>query len=101
MAITRAWDEQGYQFDAAIPVMMRPVELSGRVQAGQSPSGPSVRVVHIGPYDRMAPSYEKLAAYMAAHGLREGNVSWEHYISDPGVTPEEELITHIYFLVGD
>jgi len=101
MAITRAWDEQGYQFDAAIPVVMRPVELSGRVRAGQSPSGPSVRVVHIGPYDRMAPSYEKLAAYMAAHGLREGNVSWEHYISDPGVTPEDELITHIYFLIGD
>lgn len=101
MAITRAWSEQGYQFDAAIPVAMRPVDLSGRVRAGQSPSGPSVRVVHIGPYDRMTPSYEKLAAYMAAHGLREGNVSWEHYISDPGATPEEELITHIYFLIGD
>ena len=101
MAITRAWSEQGYQFDAAIPVAMRPVELSGRVRAGQSPSGPSVRVVHIGPYDRMAPSYEKLAAYMAANGLREGSVSWEHYISDPGATPEEELITHIYFLIGD
>jgi len=100
MAITRVWDEQGYQFDAAIPVIMKPVELSGRVQAGQSPSGPSVRVVHRGPYAQMAPSYVKLAAYMAAHGLSEGRVSWEHYISDPGETPEDELLTYIYFQIG-
>ena len=99
MAITRAWEEEGYEFDAAIPVVMKPVELSGRVRVGQSPSGPSVRVVHKGPYDRMALSYDKLAAYMAAHGLREGHVSWEHYISDPGETPQEELITHIYFAI--
>jgi effector-binding domain-containing protein len=101
MAITRAWDEQGYQFDAAIPVRMKPVELSGRVLAGQSPSGPSVRVVHRGPYDRMAPSYQKLAAYMDAHQLLEGSVSWEHYISDPGETVEDELVTHIYFQIGN
>jgi len=101
MAITRAWDEQGYQFDAAIPVRMKSVELSGRVLAGQSPSGPSVRVVHRGPYDRMAPSYQKLAAYMAAHDLPEGSVSWEHYISDPGETVEDDLVTHIYFQIGN
>ncbi len=100
MAITRAWDEEGYRFDAAIPVVMKPVELTGNVRVGQSPSGPSVRVVHRGPYERMTPSYEKLAAYMAAHGLREGSVSWEYYVSDPLQTPDENLITHIYFQIA-
>ncbi len=100
MAITRAWDEGGYQFDAAIPVVMKPVELTGNVRAGQSPSGPSLRVVHRGPYERMTPSYEKLAAYMAAHGLREGSVSWETYVSDPAHTPGDDLITHIYFQIA-
>jgi effector-binding domain-containing protein len=99
MTITRAWDESGYDFDAAIPVHMAPVELTGKVQAGVSPSGRVVRVIHHGPYDHMMPTYEKLAAYMGAHGLREGPVSWEQYISDPGVTPSDELITHIYFLI--
>jgi effector-binding domain-containing protein len=47
----------------------------------------------------MSPTYEKLAAYMAVHGLKEGRVSWEHYISDPGQTPAAEIITHIYFLI--
>ena len=100
MAITRAWDEQGYRLDAAIPVVLQAVELTGNVRVGQSPSGPSVRVVHQGPYERMTPSYEKLAAYMAAHGLREGSVSWETYVSDPLQTPPDDLITHIYFQIA-
>jgi len=99
MTITRAWDENGYDFDAAIPVTMKDVQLSGNVQAGESPSGRVVRVVHRGPYDRMMPSYEKLSAYMAAHGLREGSVSWEQYVSDPATTAPEDLVTHIYFLI--
>lgn len=99
MTITRAWDESGYAFDAAIPVIMKEVELSGNVQAGVSPSGRVVRVIHHGPYDRMMPTYEKLSAYMRAHGLEEGSVSWEQYISDPGQTAADELITHIYFMI--
>lgn len=101
MAITRAWDQQGYAFDAAIPVRVGGVVPEGEVRAGFSPSGRAVRVIHRGAYDRMMPTYEKLTAYMAAHGLREGKISWEQYISDPGVTPEDELVTHIYFLLAD
>ncbi len=101
MAISRAWNEQGNRLDAAIPVVMKPIEPSGNLRLGTSPSGRAVRLTHRGAYARMALSYEKLAAYMAAHGLREGDVSWEHYISDPGTTPENDLITHIYFLIGD
>ena len=99
LAITRAWDDRAYEFDAAIPVEMKDVALEGRIRSGESPSGRAVRVIHRGPYDRMSPSYEKLAAYMAAHGLKEGRISWEHYISDPGETPPEDLVTHIYYLV--
>jgi len=101
MAITRAWDAEDYEFDAAIPVPPGEVALSGRVRAGTSPAGRAVRLIHRGPYDRMPASYAKLAAYMAAHGLKEGRVSWEQYISDPGKTPPEEAVTHIYFLIDD
>jgi effector-binding domain-containing protein len=101
MAITRGWNEEGYRFDAAIPVAGINVELTGRLNFGQSPAGRAVRVVHRGPYDDMAPSYEKLAAYMAVHGLAEGDVSWEQYISDPGETAAVDLVTHIYFRVAD
>jgi effector-binding domain-containing protein len=101
MAITRAWDETGYRFDAAVPVVMQALELTGNIQAGQSPSGLSVRVVHKGPYESMTPTYEKLAAYMAAHAFREGQVSWEYYVADPAETPAEELLTYIFFQIAD
>jgi effector-binding domain-containing protein len=100
MTITRAWDERGYQFDAAIPVIMKPVEIVGNIRVGKSPSGLCVRVVHQGPYETMMPSYEKLAAYMSVHGLKEGPVSWEHHISDSSQIPGEVSITHIYFQIA-
>jgi effector-binding domain-containing protein len=100
MAVTHAGNRNGYAFDAAIPVVMKTVELTGRVQSGTTPGGRAVRVVHRGPYEQMIPTYEKISAYMGAHGLREGPVSWEQYISDPGQTRSEDLVTHIYFLIG-
>ena len=99
MAITRAQNTGNYELSAAIPVTHTDIALTGAVRAGKSPAGRAVRVVHRGPYDRMATSYEKLAAYMAINGIGEGRVSWEHYISDPGKTPPVDTVTHIYFLV--
>jgi len=99
MTITHAGSSTGYAFDAAIPIVMKDFELSGRVRAGTTPTGRAVRVVYRGPYDQMIPTYEKLSAYMSAHGLRQGPVSWEQYISDPGQTGSADLITHIYFLI--
>lgn len=99
MAISRAWDESGYSFDAAIPVESADVPPEGDVRIGQSPSGRVLRVIHRGAYDQMMPTYEKISAYMGAHGIQDAGVSWEQYISDPGNTRTEDLITHIYFLL--
>lgn len=101
ITISSAWDAENYTFDAAIPVVAEPLELTGRVQFGKSPGGPAVRVIHRGAYNRMSESYAELAAYMAAHGLAEGRVSWEQYISNPGETEPGEAVTHIYFLIGN
>ena len=101
MAITRAWEEGGYQFDAAIPVEYIPTDLTGDIKSGQSPSGPAVRAVHHGGYDQMMPTYSKLAAYMSAHGLRQGQVSWEHYISDPASTEQADRVTLVYIMLED
>ncbi len=99
MVITRVLDRGSYHLDAAIPVDVIPAELSGHINAGLSPSGPAVRAVHYGQYDQITSSYEKLVAYMSAHGLKRGEVSWEHYISDPGNTAQAERVTHIYIML--
>jgi effector-binding domain-containing protein len=99
MAITRAWEEGGYRFDAAIPVDFVPLDLTGNIESGLSPEGPAVRAVHHGAYDQMMPTYAKLAAYISAHGLRQGQVSWEHYVTDPGSTAQTDAITHVYIML--
>ncbi|MDX2419164.1 MAG: GyrI-like domain-containing protein, partial [Xanthomonadales bacterium] len=99
MAITRAREDGSYQFDAAIPVDFIPSGLTGNINSGLSPAGPAVRAVHHGGYDQMKHTYAKLAAYMSAHGLRQGQVSWEHYVSDPGSTTPTDMITHVYIML--
>jgi effector-binding domain-containing protein len=47
----------------------------------------------------MMPTYEKLDAYISAHGLGHGNVSWEHYITDPAHTAPQDMVTHIYIML--
>ena len=101
MAITRAWEEGSYQFDAAIPVEFIPQVLTGKINSGLSPAGPAVRAVHHGGYDQMMPTYSKLAAYMSAHGLSHGQVSWEHYVTDPGMTAKADMITYVYIMLED
>ena len=101
MTITRSRDGQGLLLEAAIPVLTAGAEPGGHVRGGLSPGGRAARVVHRGPQDGMGASYEKLAAWMAVHGLQEGRVSWEQYVSDPAQTPPEELLTHIYALLAD
>ena len=99
MSIIRSRNENGFQFDAAIPVARSNIDPPGNIKAGWSPSGEAIRVVHKGAYSSIAETYRKAASYMAVRGVGQGGVSWEHYITDPGSTPEDQLITHIYFLI--
>ena len=101
MAITHVSGEKRYELQAAIPVVPRDMEPSGRIRSGHSPAGRALRVTHHGPYRDLSRSYDQLAAWMAAHGMAAGSVSWEQYISDPGKTDPENLITHIYMRVAD
>lgn len=101
MALTRSWNDGSFSFEAAIPVKRVDIPVTGSIKWGTSPSGQAVRVIHRGTYDTMSQSYEKLAAWMGAHGYNAGQVSWEQYISDPGRTPVNERLTHIYYLLAD
>jgi len=100
MVINHSGGENGYELLAAIPIEAAPDELAPHIMAGTSPTGPAVRIIHRGPYSGMVTSYQKLTAYMDVHDLTEGEYSWEHYISDPAETPENELVTYIFYQVA-
>jgi len=59
-----------------------------------------LKVVHRGPYQGLWDTHAKIDAYVAAHGLEKVDRIWEVWVSDPGETPEEELVTHIFVPIG-
>ncbi len=103
-AINDHWnEEQGYGFDAAIPIASepsRPLAEDSPVQITRTYAGPVVKIVHRGPYSDLEATHGKIGAYLAARGLEASDRSWEEFLSDPGSTPEEELLTHIYYPIS-
>ncbi|MDH5620318.1 MAG: GyrI-like domain-containing protein, partial [Gammaproteobacteria bacterium] len=61
--------------------------------------GPVIRVRHLGSYRDLTRTHRKIAAYLAALGIERNGDPWESYVSDPGDTPETELLTYVYYPV--
>ena len=103
ISINKSWDEAGYAFDAGMPIASAPeteIPEDSPVKIGETYGGRVLRVVHTGAYDGLPATYDKIEAYLAAHGLEATGPSWDEWVSDPGDTPEEELITHIFHPLG-
>lgn len=103
LAITREFNEETkfWQFDAALPVDKADLVLppESEVKTGQTYIGLALKITHKGPYAAMEPTYQQLIAYKTLVGYEDNGNSWEHYITDPGNTPEAELLTHVYWPV--
>ncbi|HEV8374675.1 MAG TPA: SRPBCC family protein [Candidatus Polarisedimenticolia bacterium] len=98
MTINTKWADSRYEFDAAIPVDRVPeteVASDSPVKIKETYSGKALKVIHTGSYHDMHGTYEKLMAYMTANGYESAGPPWDEYVSDPGNTPEPELITNI------
>lgn len=104
LAIARSWGEGGFKFDAGIPYSGNITEEQledSPVQRGATSPGRIIQAVHIGPYAGISESYQKMLAFMGAHGFQPASDPWESYVSDPTVTPPEEMITIISYPVND
>lgn len=69
----------------------------GRVKVGQLPGGKLATATHIGAYDGIAETYERLTAFVAEKGLKPEDFMYEEYLNSPEDTPPEKLATNIYF----
>ncbi len=70
------------------------------VEVQTIPGGRVAAALHVGPYARLAETYERMMSAMAEQGLRPTAGPREIYLSDPDETPEQELTTRIEFPVG-
>jgi effector-binding domain-containing protein len=102
LAITNFRDERGWGFDAGMPVSGTPARGAGPdspVRMGETYGGRVVRAVHVGPYTSLEKTHAIVEAFITAHRLEVHGRRWEVFVSDPGDTPDEELITEVYFPV--
>lgn len=97
IGIDTRYDAEVYEFDAAIPVDRSDVVLTEPVQLGVTDAGRAVRVRHVGSYDGLDAATTAGQAYLALHQLKPRARVYTEFVSDPGQTPEAELISDIYF----
>lgn len=97
VAVYRDWSGENTFVDLGFPVSTEDAKKAGgTVLAGMTPSGHALKVVHVGPYDNLPATYAAIGAAMKDAGIPDSSRMWEVYISQPGVTPEAELITEVY-----
>lgn len=99
IAITTAFDEASgmWNFNPALPVAEASVEPEGRIKVGMTHAGKVLKTVYVGPYNESPEAYNTIMAHIESEGMEVVGNSWEEYANDPADTPEEELITNIYF----
>jgi len=92
--------DTGYLFDAAIPVdgvPARPVPPESRVRLKQTYGGKVLKVALRGSYSQIPATYDKIVAYIAAHGIETNGNPWDEFANDPTTVKESEILTNIYF----
>ena len=92
--------ESGYLFEAAIPVDKTPAKAippDSRVQVKQTYGGKVLKVALRGPYSQIPSTYDKIVAYIAAHGIETNGNPWDEFANDPATVKESEILTNIYF----
>jgi effector-binding domain-containing protein len=100
MSITRTFSGSELVFDSAIPVrgVTDATPRDGAsVKLGRTYGGAVIRVRHVGSYRDLGTTHRKITAYLAALGIERNGAAWESYVSDPGNTPEAELLTYVYY----
>lgn len=98
IGVTRLATESEWHFEAGIPLSADPEmepEEGAEVFIRDTYGGTVIRVIHVGPYSGLQETKDKIDAYIAVHDLKPNGYLWEEWVSDPGDTPEDRLITNI------
>jgi effector-binding domain-containing protein len=82
-----SFEPDAVRAECGFPVM-RPAPSVGRVEPSRLPGGSVASIVHLGPYETLAQTYDQLQRAMDAAGLHPAGPMWEIYWTDPGMEPD-------------
>jgi effector-binding domain-containing protein len=92
------WTGDSGVMEVGVPVS-EPMEGLGDIEACVLPAGRAAVVTHIGSYDGLAATWERLKGWMEQEGLEARAAPWEQYVDDCSTTPVEKVRTVIYWPV--
>ncbi|MFG0318740.1 MAG: GyrI-like domain-containing protein [Planctomycetota bacterium JB042] len=86
--------------EAGIPLRAAVEAPDGRVTASTLPAGRAATGWHVGPYQELPRTYERLRKWMEAERLEPAGGPWEIYWTDPGLEPDpKKWRTQVYWPV--
>jgi hypothetical protein len=85
-----------FSFEAGIPVDRADAAAADGVRPGLSYAGKALKTTHVGAYEKLPMTHEKLLAYSMAHGYTIKGATFSAFVDDPGNTAPEKLRTEVY-----
>ena len=73
-----------------------PQSFGNGVRAGMTPAGPSLRFVHIAPYDDIDSTYETITAFLEAKSIVVKDAFLEEYVGDLTDPADPNLEINVY-----
>ena len=89
-------DDQGFTFQAEVPVDEAPKATAKNISVGKSPEGKALKFVHHGSYDNMDNTYEAITNHLDDMKLEAKDTFIEEYVTDAIKTPEDDLVINIF-----
>lgn len=89
-------DDNGFTYQAEIPVDQDPKNLAKGMSITTSPEGQTLKFVHRGSYDNMDNTYEAITNYLDEKKLEAKDTFIEEYMTDPLNTTEDKLIINVF-----
>jgi effector-binding domain-containing protein len=96
MIVYTSTDDNGFTYQAEIPVDQEPKNLPKDISIGKTPEGKALKFVHRGSYDNMDNTYEAITNHLDDKKLEAKDTFIEDYITDPLKTEEDKLVINVY-----
>ncbi len=88
-----------FEIEVGFP-LTSPLAGEGEIVAIELPGGKAALTNHFGSYQRLGEGHRAIIEWVMANQKSIAGPPWEVYLSDPSSTPEEELVTRIFYPIA-
>jgi effector-binding domain-containing protein len=99
LAVFTETDDQGFKFEAMIPLAAAPAtapSLPANAKLGQTPAGKVMKFEHRSAYDDIDSTYEAITAYLDEKSVEAQTMFIEEYLTEPKTADDTSLQVDIY-----